>query len=966
MATMVAGICNYAQDDIGVIALNSPESGCELGTETVQVDIFNFGDDIGVTSFDVSFQVDDDPVISQTQTYVSFNSGETKIVTFFVGADLSEPGPHTLKVYTEFPGDANNDNDTITVEIINFPPSDAGVLLEDATLCEGSSDTLILDGSVGDILNWESSTDGGGVWLTIASTDTFLVVNDLTETTMYRARAQSGTCPEDFSNEITLTIDAAPVGGEVEEDATVCIVENSGTLNLVDYEGTVEFWQFDDGAGWMDLAVTDDFYDYADLTETTQFRAVVGNGVCDADTSDFATITVLPENVGGTLAEDQTVCEGMNDGVLTLSGHIGDIVQWESSIDDGGSWVPIVNMTPTQTFSDITTTTLYRVLVGASGCPSVYSDTVTISVDPAPEAGAVTEDQAVCILENSGTLNLIDYEGTIEFWQFNEGAGWMDLAVTEDSYDFTDLTTTTEFRVVVGNGVCDADTSDIATVTVTPEHVGGTIAMDNVVCLGMNDGTLTLSGFTGDISQWELSEDGGGTWIPIVNMTPTQTYNDLTITTQYRVLVGTEGCPSVYSDTATITVVLPPDGGFIIEDKSVCAGADDTLFLADYTGMVDMWQFNDGGGWTDILTTSDTLFVFDITETTSYRAIVTNNICPNDTSEMATITVIETTVGGTIVESDSVCKGINAATMELVGHVGDIRWWEQSINDGVTWSPIANITTSQGYVDLEETTWYRVLVEGTNCPNEYSDTAFITVYEPEIEITANGETSFCLGDSVELVATTGYEAYLWSTGSTEESIFANEDGFHVVTITDERGCMNSDSIDITVFELPIADAGMDVTISLGQTIALNGSGGVEYLWSPEISLDNATLQMPMATPLETTIYTLVVTDENGCIDSDSVEITVNKDYNFKPNNIITPNGDGFNDVWIIDNIQAYPETKVIVVNRYGQVVYEQVGYTNTWTGELPDGNLVDGTYYYVIESPDSEIIYKGHLTILSK
>ena len=63
-------------------------------------------------------------------------------------------------------------------------------------------------------------------------------------------------------------------------------------------------------------------------------------------------------------------------------------------------------------------------------------------------------------------------------------------------------------------------------------------------------------------------------------------------------------------------------------------------------------------------------------------------------------------------------------------------------------------------------------------------------------------------------------------------------------------------------------------------------------------------------------------------------------------NIFTPNGDGINDVWVISHLSDYSPTKVSVINRWGQRVYENKAYQNDWNGS----NLTDGEYYYIIEN----------------
>ncbi len=66
--------------------------------------------------------------------------------------------------------------------------------------------------------------------------------------------------------------------------------------------------------------------------------------------------------------------------------------------------------------------------------------------------------------------------------------------------------------------------------------------------------------------------------------------------------------------------------------------------------------------------------------------------------------------------------------------------------------------------------------------------------------------------------------------------------------------------------------------------------------------------------------------------------------------VISPNSDGINDTWVIQNIDQYPDNEVKIYNRWGSRVYATRGYDNTWTGDFQDGGpLPDGTYFYVVE-----------------
>ncbi len=83
------------------------------------------------------------------------------------------------------------------------------------------------------------------------------------------------------------------------------------------------------------------------------------------------------------------------------------------------------------------------------------------------------------------------------------------------------------------------------------------------------------------------------------------------------------------------------------------------------------------------------------------------------------------------------------------------------------------------------------------------------------------------------------------------------------------------------------------------------------------------------------------------------------------NNIISPNGDGRNDTWVIKNIDQYPNNSVKVMDKSGNVVYSKQGYTNDWDGTYNNGPLAQGTYYYVVDfGVGADLVFKGFITIV--
>jgi len=110
---------------------------------------------------------------------------------------------------------------------------------------------------------------------------------------------------------------------------------------------------------------------------------------------------------------------------------------------------------------------------------------------------------------------------------------------------------------------------------------------------------------------------------------------------------------------------------------------------------------------------------------------------------------------------------------------------------------------------------------------------------------------------------------------------------------------------------------------------------------------------------------LVVT--NGFLQPFKVlDASILNGFNIVPNNILSPNNDGENDTWIIENIEQYPENEVTVYDRAGRIVFQATNYRNTWTGLSNNLPLSQDTYFYILKlkKEDKLGLKKGYLTII--
>lgn len=80
----------------------------------------------------------------------------------------------------------------------------------------------------------------------------------------------------------------------------------------------------------------------------------------------------------------------------------------------------------------------------------------------------------------------------------------------------------------------------------------------------------------------------------------------------------------------------------------------------------------------------------------------------------------------------------------------------------------------------------------------------------------------------------------------------------------------------------------------------------------------------------------------------------------------SPNGDGVNDVWRILGMEQYPENEVLVFNRWGNLVFQQKGYSNqdAWNGKWNGKDVPDGAYFYVIDLGDGSARLSGYVQLM--
>lgn len=593
-----------------------------------------------------------------------------------------------------------------------------------------------------------------------------------------------------------------------------------------------------------------------------------------------------------------------------------------------------------------------------------------------------------CTNVNSGVVTVTGYTGNILNWQSSTDGGnvWNSNANTTPNQTYFNLNQTTCYRAIVQDGVFPPDTSTIVCITIYPASIGGTITGGGNFCDSTGSGILTLSGHTGSVLNWLYSTNGGNSWTTITNTTTTENYTNINQNTLYAAVVRTN--PACSSDTSSVTtfIVSPlTEAGTINSSANVCATANGgTLKLIGYTGSVLGWESStdNGSNWTSIPNTTDTLIYLNLTQFTLYRTIVQSGICSIDTTPVVVLNVSPETVAGTLSGGGVYCDVPATGIITLSGYTGGIVSWISSTDNGATWNNISNTSNAENYTNLAVTTLYRAIVQSGTCSIDTSAVETVSVAPQTVAGTISSGATVCASVNQDTLVLSG------NVGSVHEWLSSTDNGTTWSSIANttvlqeysglsqttmyaavvQSGACDIDTtlaVTIVVVPLPTVNAGNDVSIVQGESVVLNGSGAGTAFWQPHVGLSDATVFAPTASPSVTTTYVLSVTDNNSCVNADSVLVTVIQNtFAGRVSNLFTPNGDGVNDTWYVEGIQNYPENEVLVYNIYGNEVFSTNAYTNDWGGTYNDAELPDGTYYYVIIFEGENITLRGSVDIL--
>ena len=599
-----------------------------------------------------------------------------------------------------------------------------------------------------------------------------------------------------------------------------------------------------------------------------------------------ATLTVNPVCPnGGTITGGASICTGVNSTLLTLSGHTGTILRWESSTDNFATITTNEANAGSTTFtaSNLTTTTYYRAVIEGVGCQEFSAvTTITVNADPSITVQP-TATQTVC---EGGTANIsVTATGGVSLsyqWQSSttSGGSFSNIAgATSASYAApTTSAGTTYYRVVITDSTsgCNSVTSDEAEVIV---NVDPSITVQptatQTVCEG---GTANISvTATGGVSlsyQWQSSTTSGGSFSNIAGATSASYAAPTTSagTTYYRVVItdSASGCNSVTSNEGE--VIVNADPSITVQPtatQTVCEGGTANISVTA-TGGVSLsyqWQSSttSGGSFSNIAGANNASYSAPTTSagTTYYRVVITDSVsgCNSVTSNEAEVIVnVDPSITVQPTATQTVCEGGTAnISVTATGGVSLSYQWQSSTTSGGSFNNIAGAnsasyaapTTSAG------TTYYRVVItdSASGCNSVTSNEAEVIVnVDPSITVQPTATQTVCEGGtaSVSVTATGGVSlSYQWQSSTSSGGSFSNIAGansasysapttsagttYYRVVITDSASGCNS----VTSNEAEVivnVDPSITVQPTATQTVCEGGTANISVTATGGVSL----------------------------------------------------------------------------------------------------------------------------------
>ncbi|MEQ1552999.1 MAG: PKD domain-containing protein [Ferruginibacter sp.] len=702
-------------------------------------------------------------------------------------------------------------------------------------------------------------------------------------------------------------------------------------------------------------------------------------------------IRVLAPPVINTFTTIGNLCR-VNDIIFhnTTTNGDGTITKW---IYDWGDGSPIQTML---TGADVThqyitagPKTVTLTIETGYGCKSLPR-TLNIAVNPLPVPSYTFTNSACLPAANITFTNTMANQANFNYvWSFElpSATAPNTSVLPNPSHVYTNLGPHSTHLIATNNTTGCKDSTAIIIIDNNTIHPAPVVVFNTIPDVCLNNGTVILN---------QASETSGiplnggavysGVGVSLVGanyiFNPLATGVVVGLNTITVTFTSTFNCPTV--KTQTLRVLAKPVVDVFTTLGNKCE-QNATVFHNETTqgaGIITNWVYNwgDGSPLQTVTTGADITHFYALANTYNVTlTLITDYGCKSDVKPLTVI--INPIPKPNFIFSDTVClpAGKVFFTNTSLNTLSNTYSW---IFNDIPPTIKTTVNTDFTYTNIGPHPVKLIATNATTFCRDSISKSITTIHPAPVAAFDFSVPSVCLATSVFVMDRSTFadgvsNKWEWSWGDATVSsgvspaphTYGTAQTYNVVLkVTNSFGCFDDSSRAFTVHPYPVVNAGKDSVILQGGNLILSPTvtgNDLSYLWTgtpAPINLSSTTALNPIASPLEDITYRLLVTARGGCSRFDEVFIKVLKAPIIP--NTFTPNNDGVHDLWIIKYLESYPDAKVQVFTRTGQLVFQSKRYLNPWNGTMNGKSLPFDTYYYIIEPGTGRKPMTGFVTIV--
>ena len=669
-------------------------------------------------------------------------------------------------------------------------------------------------------------------------------------------------CPDSMvlTNVVTVNFPTSQFSYDYSCDTPKKITFTNNSLGATTYE-----WSFGDGA--TTTTQYNPVHIYAAFG-SYQVRLITHNSASGCSDTLIQQVDVLNPLPNFTV-NDSTLCKGAATAIFTSTSTGGNFTHFTWIMD--GHLFPDTTASITYTFPDTGHFTIVLTVTDVHGCLRTVTKTNYVTVAH-PVANFSATPLAGCgplsVTFTDLTTNVSGVTTASSFWTWGDGlTGTSNPPTATHIYNQSGVFTV-KVKVTDIYGCVDSITKQNYITVHKPYPTF--FATDSLPCINTPVTFSLFYNLAGNTVKWYFGDGGTST-----SAQPSHTYSQYGTYDVKVVVTDQYGCKDSLTKPAYIHISKPTAGFTMSDSFSVCPPL--TVHFTNTSVGATHYEWNFSGGSSSILTNPTNVFTTVATDTIMLVAISAKG-CRDTTYNHITIFGI---VGGFTYSPMAGCAPLTVHFQANTTNVPTIIW---DFSDGTTLTTSGTASATHTYTEAGAYIPKLVLSDGTGCQNSSTGLDTIKV----MGAVANfWHSPACVGSLLQFhdsskayYATITGIHWTFDDGSTSDinnpTHFYPTVGTYPVSmiVSTDSGCVDTLHSSVTIHPLPTITSTPDTIVCLGDPAHLTGMGGSTYSWSPATGLSCTLCTTTLASPAANTLYTVTGTDAYGCVNSDTVRVTL--------------------------------------------------------------------------------------------